>query len=135
MSLIRRFRDFRWAGAEERLYKDVPGSHLGVVRFALDGDGQAGFQARYFEVQPGGYTSFERHEHEHCVVVLRGRARLRLGSEWHEIGDHDVVNIGPSTPHQFRCLGEEPFGMLCIVDKVRDRPELLDTEESPEASD
>src|SRR2546427_2468983 len=42
------------------------------------------FVTRYFEIQPGGYSTLERHQHPHAVVVLRGRGRVTLGrSEEH----------------------------------------------------
>jgi quercetin dioxygenase-like cupin family protein len=132
--VISRCSDFRWAGAEAKLYKDTPGSHRGVVRFSLGGDGETDFQVRYFEVAPDGFTSFEMHRHEHCVVVLRGAGKVRLDEEWHEVRPFDVVNIGPNQPHQFRNTGDEPFGILCVVDKDRDRPILLDTEGAHQAS-
>jgi quercetin dioxygenase-like cupin family protein len=87
---------------------------------------ETAFEVRYFEMEPSGYTSFERHRHEHLVVVLRGRGRVRLGSEWHDLAPHDVVRVPADMPHRFEAGADEPFGILCVVDRERDRPELLD---------
>jgi quercetin dioxygenase-like cupin family protein len=77
---------------------------------------------RYFEVGPGGYTTHERHEHQHVVIALRGEGEVRLGGEWLPLRFGDVVFVASNDPHQFRALGDEPFGFLCIVDAERDRP-------------
>lgn len=127
---IRRAEGFAWPGVERKEYK--PGHSLDVSRRSLLET--AGIQVRYFELAPGGFTSFEKHEHEHAVVVLRGRGRVRLGNAWHELGERDAVHVGPMTPHQFKNDGVEPFGILCVVDRDRDRPILLDPDGAPQTS-
>jgi quercetin dioxygenase-like cupin family protein len=84
--------------------------------------GSTRFETRYFELGPGGYTTHEVHKHEHVVVVLRGHGRVLLDGEWSEIGPGDAVRVVSGTPHQFRNDRDEPFGILCIVDRDRDRP-------------
>lgn len=106
-------------------YKDLPGSYMRVTRHNLFKSESSAFEGRCFEVEPRGYTSFERHGHEHFVVVLAGRGRVRLGDEWSEIGPFDVVTVGPMVPHQFANPNDEPLSILCIVDRERDRPELI----------
>ena len=133
--MIQKFQNFEWCGVEVKPYKDNPGHWLSVTRQTLFAESEAAFQVRYFEVQPGGYTSFEKHDHEHCVVVVRGRGRVRLGNDWSEIDLHDAVHVPPQTPHQFEPVGNEPLGILCIVDKERDRPTLLDPEGNPHTSE
>ena len=80
------------------------------------------FHLRYFEVAPGGYTTFEHHEHEHVVYALRGKGIFRTQDERIGVGAGDIVYICPSDPHQFANEGKEPFGFLCIVNADRDRP-------------
>lgn len=128
---IRRAEGFAWPGVERKEYK--PGHSLDVSRRTLLES--RGCQVRYFELAPGGFTSFEKHEHEHCVVVLRGRGRVRLGDEWHALEERDAVHVRPMTPHQFQNDGVEPFGILCVVDRDRDRPILLDPDGSPRTSE
>lgn len=122
---VRRFSGFRWTGAEIRPYKNSPGLYLGVERQLLASHESAAFEARYFEVQPGGYTSFERHMHVHVVIVVRGEGEVLLDDATEPIGLFDIVEVGPMEPHQFRNTGPEPLGFLCIVDKLRDKPEPL----------
>lgn len=117
---------FRWAGVPARPYKAPSNGGLswqGVERFVLVG--AAGepttFQLRYFEIAPGGFSSFEQHRHAHAVLVVRGRGRVRIGTAVHRVGPMDFIFIPPEVPHQFRA-GREPFGFLCPVDAKRDRP-------------
>lgn len=125
---------FQFPGVEVETYKDEPGTWVAVSRRVL-GSLHSSFQSRYFEMAAGGYTSFERHEHEHFVVILRGSGRVRLGDEWSEVGPGDVVRIAGNTPHQFTNPGTEPFGILCVVDNDRDRPILLDPDGNPRPSE
>ncbi|HKL17436.1 MAG TPA: cupin domain-containing protein [Halalkalibaculum sp.] len=124
--------DYRWSSVSRKEYKDSPGCYEGVSRYSLLGEGgdeqELNFQTRYFEVKPGGYTSFERHRHPHSVVIIRGSGSVVLGDEVHELGMHDVVFISPNTMHQFHADKQEPLGFICIVDRYRDKPELPDDE-------
>jgi mannose-6-phosphate isomerase-like protein (cupin superfamily) len=98
-------------------------------------DGLAcGFEARCFEIEPRGFTSFERHAHTHFVLILSGSGRVRLGDDWHPIGPLDVVRVDPFQPHSFANNGSVPLRILCVVDRDRDRPELLDPRETAETS-
>ncbi|MFQ3588055.1 MAG: cupin domain-containing protein [Fimbriimonadaceae bacterium] len=135
--MIRRFSDRGWDGVSLTTYKDEPGTWVGVTRRLLSGDtagSQRSFEVRYFEIAPGGYTTHEKHAHEHCVIVLRGTGRVLLDGTWHEIGPFDVVNVGPWVPHQFANDSDEPFGLVCIVDRERDRPVPLGIPDAPRSS-
>jgi ribulose-bisphosphate carboxylase large chain len=119
--------EFRWQGVPVADYKSPADHWAGVSRMVLVGDAgeKTRFQLRYFEIAPGGFSSFERHEHEHAVVVLRGRGEVQLGSAVHPVGFGDTVYVAPNEPHQLRNSGDEPFGFLCVVDAERDAPVLL----------
>jgi quercetin dioxygenase-like cupin family protein len=132
---IHRSAEFQYPSTDLTSYKDEPGTWVAVTRRILNSDGASKFEARYFEIAPGGYTSFEKHVHEHFVVVLRGEGQVRLGNEWSDIAHGDTVLVQELTPHQFRNPGEEPFGILCVVDRERDRPILLDSEGTPRTSE
>lgn len=124
--------DYQWDTVPRKEYKDDTGCYKGVHRYALLGeqaDEQAlTFQTRYFEVEAGGYTSFEYHRHPHSVVVIRGSGTVILGDSLHELSLHDVVFIAPDTLHQFHADRGEKLGFLCVVDRYRDRPTLPDDE-------
>jgi quercetin dioxygenase-like cupin family protein len=133
--MIQRSSDFQFPDVEMTTYKDEPGTWVAVTRRVLVNGCDTKFETRYFEVAPGGYTSFERHGHEHVVVVLRGQGEVRLNDERTNIGPGDVVRVVSQTPHQFRNAGDQPFGILCIVDRDRDRPVLLNDDGTPRASE
>ena len=78
-------------------------------------DGAHNFTMRYFEIEPGGQSSFDRHEHDHGVYFLKGRAKVLIGWDVHDVGPGDVVYIAPNEQHQFESIGEEPLGFLCVV--------------------
>lgn len=129
---MRRFLDgFRWTGVELEPYKlraHRGGAFRGASRQVLIGarDEQARFHVRYFELEPGGFTSLERHRHCHVVIGLRGRGRVRVGETNYMLGRLDTIYVPPNAPHQLSALGRGPFGFLCIVNARRDKPRPVD---------
>jgi quercetin dioxygenase-like cupin family protein len=121
--------EFAWEGVPAAGYRKQGetegGGYRGVTRHILSGgSGEPSmFEVRYFQVEPGGYTRLERHEHIHSVTVIRGRGYAIVGGDVHPIADLDHVYVPPMTLHQFVNEGDTPFGFLCIVDAVRDRPQ------------
>lgn len=96
----------------------------GISRQILHSDPNLAGELRYFEMEAGGYSTLERHEHVHGVMILRGRGHCLIGDAVHEIGPHDLVSIPPWTWHQFRAAKAEPLGFLCLVNAQRDKPQL-----------
>lgn len=125
-SHVLRFREgFRWEGVPVQEYKSPADHWCGVRRMGLIGrrGESTKFHLRYFEIEPGGFSSFEEHAHEHAVFVLRGRGEVQLGEAVQEVGFGDVVYVAPHEPHQFRNRSmTEAFGFLCAVDAERDSP-------------
>lgn len=125
-SRVIRCAAFRWEGVPVTVYKPDPALFKDVTRQTIMGDGEdeerSGILTRYFEVQPGGYSTLERHEHRHSVIVLRGRGTVRLGEQIHDIAPFDAVYVAPHTVHQFRAGPGEPLGFLCVVERERDKP-------------
>jgi quercetin dioxygenase-like cupin family protein len=123
---------FRWDGVEEREYKQSEGKARGMgwrglTRHTLvpGGSVAAGFEQRYFELAPGGYSSLEKHGHAHVVVTLRGQGRVLVGDRVVETGPLEVLEVPPWAAHRWVNAGEEPWGFLCTVDADRDRPQPL----------
>ena len=128
-SKVLKFAAFRWDGVPVREYKSSEATYKDVMRQTLLGE-SAGeepftFVTRYFEIQPGGYSTLERHRHPHAVVVIRGRGRVILGDKSYDIAPFDCVYVSPGVAHQFQATGDEPLGFLCTVDRERDRPEVI----------
>ena len=117
--------DFRWEGVEMRPYKeDERALYKTITRQVLFSDPDMAGELRYFEVAPGGFSTLERHEHMHGVLILRGRGQCLVGDEVKQLETRDLVTVPPMTWHQFRATTEEPLGFLCMVDAQRDKPQL-----------
>jgi mannose-6-phosphate isomerase-like protein (cupin superfamily) len=125
-------RAYRWQGVEVTPYTADPAPFKDVTRQTLlgerPGEEPLQFITRYFEVQPGGYSTLELHQHPHAVIVLRGTGQVVLDTERRAIAPYDCVYVAPGTTHQFRATGNEPLGFLCVVDRVRDRPRVIKEE-------
>jgi mannose-6-phosphate isomerase-like protein (cupin superfamily) len=117
--------DFRWEGVERRPYKgDDQALFSAISRQVLFSDPNSAAELRYFEVAPGGYSTLEKHEHVHAVLILRGSGHCLVGDKVSRISQNDLVSVPPWTWHQFRATGKEPLGFLCMVNAQRDRPQL-----------
>jgi ribulose-bisphosphate carboxylase large chain len=128
--VIKRNTDHGWEGAPVEDYKETTESWRGVSRRELIGKrGETTkFHLRYFEIKPGGYSTLEKHEHEHAVYVTRGKGEVQFGRSVYIVEVGDVIYVGPSDPHQFRNAddAQEPFGFLCVVNAERDVPIAVD---------
>lgn len=128
--VLRFLAGFDWKDVPLEDYKADTEGYKGITRRELSGKrGESQkFHLRYFEIKPGGYSTLEKHEHEHVVVVMRGSGEAQAGCYIWKVGFGDVVYVSPSDVHQFRCPADaaEPFGFLCIVNAERDRPVAAD---------
>jgi mannose-6-phosphate isomerase-like protein (cupin superfamily) len=121
----RKANDFRWEGVDVLPYKeDDRALFKAVTRQVLFSDPAQQSELRYFEVAPGGFSTLERHEHPHSVLILRGRGHCLVGNELRTLSTNDLVAVPPMTWHQFRATTSEPLGFLCMVDSTRDKPQL-----------
>jgi S-methyl-1-thioxylulose 5-phosphate methylthiotransferase len=126
----RKDKNYRWEGVEELPYKeDARALFKSITRQVLFSDPAMEGELRYFEVAPGGFSTLERHEHMHAVLVLRGRGHCLVGEEVKPIGLRDLITVPPMTWHQFRATAAEPLGFLCMVNAARDKPQLPSPEE------
>jgi quercetin dioxygenase-like cupin family protein len=123
---------FGWEGVLAREYKAHAGETRGmgwkgIKRYGLGRPPiiPTQFALRYFEIEPGGYSSLEKHHHVHLIVVLRGRGKALVGMRVFELQPFDLLYVPPDTPHRWINPYEEPFGFLCPVDAERDRPQPL----------
>ena len=116
---------FRWEGVTKMPYKEAGSVPFRAIsRQVLFAEAELGCELRYFEMEPGGYSTLEQHEHVHAVMILRGHGRCLLGDTVRTVGPHDLVSIPPWTWHQFRADAGEAMGFLCMVNAVRDKPQL-----------
>src|SRR5581483_6476862 len=123
-------KDFRWEGVELLPYKeDTRALFKSITRQTLFSHPDLDGELRYFEVAPGGFSTLERHEHMHAVLILRGSGTCMVGSEVKTLGTNDLVTVPAMTWHQFRGTGDEPLGFLCMVNARRDKPQLPSAED------
>jgi quercetin dioxygenase-like cupin family protein len=129
-SPIRRFSDFHWEGTDVLAYKeDGSAPFKAITRQTLFRDPALMGELRYFEMAPGGYSTLERHEHMHAVLILRGEGECLVGETVYPISTNDLVTIEPNTWHQFRANSGAALGFLCMVNVERDKPSLPSDEE------
>ena len=121
---------YRWDGVAYQPYKqDGSAPFKDISRQTLFHEASLGCELRYFEMDAAGYSTLERHEHTHAVMILRGHGHCLLGDKVMEVKPHDLITIPSWTWHQFRATKGEPLGFLCMVNTDRDRPALPSAEE------
>lgn len=120
-------KGFTWQGIKTEKYKPKGGDWADIVRRVIVGNRgeSARFHLRYFEISPGGYSSFEKHRHEHVVICVRGKGKVLTGKRKNTLDFLDTLYISPETPHQLSNPFDEPFGFFCIVNAKRDKPKIM----------
>jgi quercetin dioxygenase-like cupin family protein len=122
---FRAFHDYRWDEVACLPYKeDDAAPFKAISRQVLFAEAKLGCELRYFEMAAGGYSTLERHEHMHAVMILRGHGQCLVGVDVRQVKPFDLVTIPSMTWHQFRATDSEPLGFLCMVNAMRDRPQL-----------
>jgi quercetin dioxygenase-like cupin family protein len=116
---------FHWQDVAIHAYKpDGRDTWRDLTRQVLFDHAELACQVRFFDVEPGGHTTLERHEHAHAVIVLRGRGQCLVGERVVDLEPHDLVETPPWAWHQFRAGPDDHLGFVCIVNRDRDRPQL-----------
>ena len=87
-------------------------------------DGAPNFAMRRFTMGKDGGMPRHTNTVEHEQYVLRGRARVGIGDEVHEVGPDDVLYIPAAAPHFYEVI-EPPFEFICVVPNAPDRIEIL----------
>ena len=119
--------EYRWQGVDVLPYKEDGRARArfeSITRQVLFSDPEMAGELRYFEIAPGGYSTLERHEHMHGVLIFRGRGHCLVGGEVRPVQHGDLITVPPWTYHQFRATLGEPLGFLCMVNASRDKPQL-----------
>jgi quercetin dioxygenase-like cupin family protein len=87
-------------------------------------EGAPHFAMRRFRMQEGGGMPLHTNTVEHEQYVLRGRARVRTGSETHEVAAGTVLSIPAGVAHSYEVV-EAPFEFLCVVPNQKDEISVL----------
>lgn len=130
------FNNYEWDGIKLIDYKpddDSAPTFFNVSRQNIfESKGDINFDIRYFECGVGGFTTLEKHEHAHVVMVLRGQGKIIIGDEIKVVKPFDMVVIPSLAAHQLLNTGKEPFGFVCTVNATRDKFRLLSKDELKE---
>ena len=89
-----------------------------------EAEGAPNFAMRRFRMGPGGGMPLHTNAVEHEQYVLRGRARVTVGNEVHEVREATVLLIPAGIPHSYEVL-EAPFEFLCLVPNLKDEIKLV----------
>jgi mannose-6-phosphate isomerase-like protein (cupin superfamily) len=117
--------DYRWDRVELLRYKEEGSAPFrDVTRQTLFRRPDMRGELRYFEIAEAGYSTLERHEHAHAVMILRGAGHVLVGVQVLPVDTFDLVTVPPLTWHQFRAARTSPLGFLCMVDAERDKSQL-----------
>lgn len=118
-------QECRWENVENLPYKDEGSAPFKAIsRQTLFDEAGLACQLRYFEMDVGGHSTLERHEHMHAVMILRGHGTCLVGGEVREVKPLDLISIPAWAWHQFRASAGEKMGFLCMVNQTRDKPQL-----------
>lgn len=86
-------------------------------------EGAPNFVLRRFRMERGGGIPAHTNEVEHEQYVLRGRARITIAGEVHDVRADDTLYIPAGVPHSYEVV-EGPFEFLCVVPNAPDRIRL-----------
>lgn len=70
---------------------------------------------RVFRLAPGGYSPHHQHAWQHINYVIKGRGRLQIGDQVHELAEKDFALVPGDTMHQFSNPYAEDFEFICII--------------------
>src|SRR5690606_41934221 len=106
--------------------RELPVGRGAAMQVLLGPDeGAPNFVLRRFRMEQGGGIPAHTNEVEHEQYVLRGRARITIAGEVHEVGPDDTLYIPAGTPPSYEVI-EGPFEFICVVPNAPARTRPLD---------
>ncbi len=86
--------------------------------------GETSFVLRRFTFGAGGGMPLHTNLVEHQQYVLRGRARIRIADQVHEVAADDTLFIPAGVPHAYEVV-DGPFEFICVVPDKPDQVTLV----------
>jgi mannose-6-phosphate isomerase-like protein (cupin superfamily) len=131
-----KFDDYRWDTVPLINYKEVSSKSNANITFnnitrqniITKNDG-VDFEVRLFECGPDGFSTLEKHQHTHIVMIARGTGKVIIGENIYDASPLDYFIIPEWHPHQLINTGKEPFAFFCTVNANRDNFKLLSNKE------
>lgn len=90
------------------------------ARVISEQQGWDGHCLRVFRIAADGFTPRHKHDWEHVIHVIKGRAKVEIDGEIHELTEKDFAYVPPNVMHQFRNPYDSDFEFICIVPKSGD---------------
>ncbi len=87
------------------------------------------FETYIAEFEIGGSTGDEAYTHgdsHEMILVLRGRVRLDLGADSHDLEEGDSVEYSTSVPHRVVNIGDGPAEVLFMISPPTSTARYLD---------
>jgi quercetin dioxygenase-like cupin family protein len=112
--------------ADEVEAREVAAGRATTIQVLISAKEGPNFAMRRFSMQKGGSMPPHTNAVEHEQYVLRGRARIGIGDETHEVTAGDVVFIPEGAVHYYENAGDEPFEFLCVVPNKPDEITIVD---------
>ncbi len=130
-----KFNNYKWDDVNTVMYKACctnETTFYNVERQNIVANNDICFEVRYFECGKDGFTTLEKHQHTHVVMIARGRGKVIIGDRIFNASPFDYFIISEWRPHQLINASDEPFGFFCTVNAERDKFTLLSKEEISE---
>jgi len=80
--------------------------------------GAPNFYMRIFEVEPGGYTPYHKHDFEHENYIMAGKGELVKENGKEPLRPGDVVFMPGNVMHQYRNAGKGIFRFICLIPRT-----------------
>jgi|YelNatPaOPRAMG01_1025707.scaffolds.fasta_scaffold56585_4 quercetin dioxygenase-like cupin family protein len=74
-----------------------------------------GFDIKFFEMQPGGYSPQHSHPEQHQILVISGAGTVSDGKKTKPIQSGDIISILADEPHQLKTTGDTPLRFLAVT--------------------
>lgn len=87
--------------------------------------GDTTFALRRFIMGEGGGMPLHTNLVEHQQYVLKGRAKIRIGDDVHEVAPDHTLFIPAGAPHSYEVV-EAPFEFICVVPNKPDQVTLVE---------
>jgi quercetin dioxygenase-like cupin family protein len=104
-------------------YTDIPleevnmdGAKGAHIRWLIsEKDGAPNFATRMFEVEPGGFTPYHKHEWEHENYIVSGTGVLVTEEGEKPFKPGDIIYVPPQFKHSYKNTGEDVLKFLCMI--------------------
>ena len=114
--------------AEEQGFSSVEqGEGVEMAWLVSREDGAQNFEMRKFRIKPGGGLPKHMHpEIEHEQYVLKGRMKVGINNEVHDVKAGDVIYIPAGAFHWYVNDSDEDVEFICVIPKKNEYKTVYD---------